>query len=71
MRGVSAFVPVRLSIDAMGHPSNCVVQIQNLDAAFKQAVCQNLAGAFEPALDQDGKPVSVILSTGVIYKIAQ
>jgi hypothetical protein len=69
MTGTSAFVPVRLTIDATGATSACVVQADNVDKAFKAAVCDHLQSQFEPALDADGKPVPSIYHTSVIYLI--
>jgi hypothetical protein len=67
MTGTSAYVPVRLSVDAQGNPSNCVVQAEMIDRAFKDAVCANLVHQFEPALDKDGKPIPSIFNTSVLY----
>jgi hypothetical protein len=67
--GINAYVPVRLTVDASGDATNCVIQAETVDKAFKQAVCEHLAGKFEPALDKDGHPVTSIYSTAVIYRI--
>jgi hypothetical protein len=68
LRGLDAYVPVRLSIDASGNATNCVIQQASIDAA-SQAVCKNLVGKFEPALDKDGHPVPSIFNTGVMYSV--
>jgi hypothetical protein len=67
--GINGFVPVRLSIDATGNASNCVIQLESVDKAFAKAVCDNLTGKFEPALDKDGKPVPTIYHTRVVYRV--
>jgi len=67
--GMSAFVPVRLSVDAAGNPGTCIVQVDQLDTKFKQAVCDGLASKFEPALDAKGQPTNSIETTSVIYRI--
>jgi hypothetical protein len=71
LTGTSAYVPVRLSIDAQGNPSGCVVQAEMVEQAFKDAVCANLAHPFEPALDKEGKPVASIVNTSVLYLIGE
>jgi hypothetical protein len=67
MTGTSAYVPVRLTIDADGTTSACVVQAENVDKAFRAAACEHLRSEFKPALDADGKPVASIYHTSVIY----
>jgi hypothetical protein len=67
LTGTSAYVPVRLLIDAQGNPSSCTVQAETVDQPFKDAVCANLAHPFDPALDKDGKPVASIVNTSVLY----
>jgi hypothetical protein len=69
MNGASAFVPVRLLVDADGRAGSCVVQSATPDAPFRQAVCDNLAGKFEPARDAAGKPVASMYHTSVIYLV--
>jgi outer membrane biosynthesis protein TonB len=69
LRGTSAYVPVRVSVDSVGNPSKCVVQIEGVDKAFKDSVCDDIMHKFEPALDKDGKPVATIVSTSVLYLV--
>jgi len=69
MRGRSAFVPVRIMVDALGQPTDCVVQVPNIESAFSQAVCDGLTGRFDPALDEAGNPVAGIYRTSVIYQM--
>jgi hypothetical protein len=66
----NGYVRVRLLIDADGQPKSCVMQVEPVDEAFKKAVCDNLSGRFEPALDKDGHPVESMYFTAVIYLIA-
>lgn len=67
LSGTSAYVPVRLMVDANGEATSCVVQSPSVDKEFKQAVCSNLQGKFKPALDAAGKPVPSMLHTSVVY----
>jgi hypothetical protein len=69
VKGVSAVVPVRLLIDATGRARSCVVQITSVDEPFKEAVCENLAADFEPALDPHGMPVESMYNTSVFYLV--
>jgi hypothetical protein len=71
LTGTSAYVPVRLMIDANGKSTSCVVQSAAADDAFKAAVCQNLQGQFDPALDANGIAVPSMFHTFVIYLIAE
>jgi hypothetical protein len=56
-------------VDAQGQPTGCVVQVPNIESAFSRAVCDNLAGRFEPALDEAGNPVAGMYRTSVIYSM--
>ncbi|HTN15036.1 MAG TPA: energy transducer TonB [Sphingomonadaceae bacterium] len=67
--GISAYLSVRIMVDAQGQASSCVVQNETVDNAFKSAVCDSLAGRFEPALDADGKPMAGIYHTNVIFML--
>jgi outer membrane biosynthesis protein TonB len=67
LQGVSAFVPVRLLVDAEGRPTQCVVQVESVDEEFKRAVCAGMARGFEPALDKDGQPVPALYTTSVTF----
>ena len=69
MQGLSAYVPVRLMIDSSGKATSCVVQSPEAGEDFKQAVCDNLSGKFEPALDADGHPVASMFNTSVVYLV--
>jgi hypothetical protein len=69
MNGISAYVPVRLFVDAQGHASSCVVQSESVDPDFKNAVCANLQRTFEPARDAGGTAVRSIYHTSVMYLI--
>jgi hypothetical protein len=71
LQGASAFVPVRIMVDAQGEASGCVVQVPGIERAFSQAVCDNLARKFAPALDEAGNPVAGIYRTSVIYMIGR
>lgn len=65
--GISAYLSVRIMVDAQGQASSCVVQNESVDNAFKAAVCDSLASHFEPALGADGKPMASFFQTSVIY----
>jgi hypothetical protein len=67
--GQSAFVPIRIGVDAAGQATGCVVQIPGIEDAFREAVCDNLARTFAPALDEAGRPVASIYRTSVVYMI--
>jgi hypothetical protein len=46
-----------------------VVQVPQIESAFSRAVCENLAGRFDPALDEAGNPVAGLCRTSVIYSM--
>ena len=69
LQGASAFVPVRIMVDAQGRPTDCVVQVPQIERAFSEAVCSNLAGRFDPALDDTGSPAAAMYRTSVIYTL--
>lgn len=68
-RGMNAFVPVRVMVDASGDVTDCVVQSEGIDEEFTDAVCDGLARGYEPALDAGGKPVASVYPTSVIYML--
>lgn len=65
--GASAFVPVRIMVDAQGDATQCVVQVPNIEDDFTRAVCNGLAHKFEPALDVAGQPTASLYQTSVVY----
>ncbi|KPL66961.1 hypothetical protein SZ64_01950 [Erythrobacter sp. SG61-1L] len=67
--GTSAFISVRIMVDEHGNATSCVVQNNNADKPFRDAVCNSLASRFEPALDADGNPIASFYQTNVIYRI--
>ena len=69
MNGISAYVPVRLFVDAQGQASSCVVQSESVDPDFKTAVCASLQRTFEPGRDAAGTAVRSIYHTSVMYLI--
>jgi hypothetical protein len=69
LNGTNAYVPVRLTVDATGQATSCVVQSEGVDEPFKAAVCEHLQGSFEPALDAEGKPAASIYHTAVFYLV--
>ena len=69
LSGTNAYVPVRVMVDASGKPTGCAVQVQSVDAAFKEAVCAGMARGFEPALDSDGRPVAAMFQTAVLFLV--
>jgi hypothetical protein len=66
-RGLNAFVPVRVMVDAQGKVTECVVQSEGIDEVFADAVCGGLARGYEPALDAGGRPVASVYPTSVFY----
>jgi len=64
--GISAYLSVRIMVDAQGLASSCVVQ-NEADKVFKDAVCAGLANHFEPALNADGKPMAGFYQTSVTF----
>jgi hypothetical protein len=67
--GMSAFVPVRVMVDAQGSVSQCVVQSEGIEESFADAVCDGLARGYEPALDANGNPVASVFPTSVVYML--
>jgi hypothetical protein len=67
MDGISAYVPVRIKVDAEGSATECVVQSEAVDEQFKRSVCPGMARGFEPALDIEGTPVASLYQTAVTY----
>ncbi|MBO0749032.1 MAG: hypothetical protein J2O44_01190 [Porphyrobacter sp.] len=64
----SALVLMRMSIDASGKPTSCVIQVPVVDPALKTAICRNLVH-FKPALDREGKPVASVYTNTVVFRI--
>ncbi|WEK46616.1 MAG: hypothetical protein P0Y56_16665 [Candidatus Andeanibacterium colombiense] len=67
--GLSAYVPVRVMVDAAGDPGTCVVQSDGVDPAFKKAVCDGFARPFKPALDAQGTPIASVYTTAVVFRL--
>ena len=67
LSGTNAFVPVRVMVSAEGRATACVVQMPEIDQAFKDAVCEGLESAYEPALDAEGRAVASVYRTSVFY----
>jgi len=67
VNGMSAYVPVRVKVDTLGRPSDCVVQSDVVDDAFRRAVCAGLSRQFEPAIDEMGRPIDSLYQTAVVY----
>ena len=67
----SGFVRVRLTVDEVGNPLSCHIQLKGTDDTFERTACGNLMryAKFEPALDEAGKPVASYYVTSVIYRI--
>lgn len=65
--GQSAYVPVRVMVDAAGKPTQCVPQTSLPPKDFLDAVCKGLRRDFDPALDENGRPVASIFRTAVLY----
>ncbi|MGX7893885.1 hypothetical protein [Tsuneonella sp. HG222] len=68
-KGLSEFVPVRLMIDATGRATDCIVQIEQVDPAFRDAVCKGMMTDYEPALDSKGTPVASVLFSTIQFNI--
>jgi hypothetical protein len=51
--------PLRLMVDATGHPTACVVQVP-VSEAQRKTWCDFNAGPFVPALDAAGKPMASV-----------
>lgn len=66
-RGLNAFVPVRVAVDATGKAGECVVQLDNMHEDFRKAVCDRLSADFMPALDAAGKPVASYFTVTVSF----
>lgn len=64
-----AYVPVRVTVDANGDVTECVVQLEQVMDEFKKAVCDGLTRGYDPALDSEGKPVASMSRTSVIYAV--
>jgi hypothetical protein len=65
--GTSAYVPVRIMIDASSEPSSCIVQAEESDERFRKAVCDGLSRVFGPSLDASGTPAASVYHTAVVY----
>lgn len=65
--GGSAFVPVRIMVNAAGEATECVVQVVSVEEVFREAVCSGLARKFAPALDEGGQPTASVYQATVIY----
>lgn len=59
-RGKQAVVNFRLTIDDGGKPTACEIQRSYNDKAFDDLTCQAIMrrGRFDPALDEQGKPIA-------------
>jgi hypothetical protein len=57
-------IPVRVMIDANGQASACVVQVATTEE-FRQRACESLMGAYEPALDAEGRPVASVFQVEI------
>jgi len=68
---ISGLVELRLTIDPSGRAKDCVVQMATWSPGFGEHACSDLKeyGRFEPAHDAQGKPVSALFRTGVMYMI--
>jgi hypothetical protein len=67
LTGTNAYVPVRVMVSAEGRATACVVQIPEIDRAFKDSVCDGLESSYEPALDQQGRAVASVYRVSVFY----
>jgi len=65
--GLNALVPVRVMVDAEGNAGACVVQAENVDDAFRKAVCGGLSKRYQPALDEAGNTTASFFQTSVVY----
>ena len=70
-KGMPGIVNVRLAIDERGNVTNCFIQMPLADPAFEKSTCADLQHAldFEPALDQNGKPVASYWVTMVDFRV--
>jgi hypothetical protein len=70
-KGMPGIVNVRLAIDERGNVTNCFIQMPLADPAFEKGTCADLQHAldFEPALDQNGKPVASYWVTMVDFRV--
>ena len=57
--------PVRVMIDATGHPTACVVQVATANEAYRRSVCEQFAGPYHPALDVEGRPIASFVQPGI------
>jgi hypothetical protein len=71
LKGRSAFVPVRIMVDAQGQTTACTVQVPQIESAFTKAVCDHLQGRFYPAVDDAGNAVASVYRTSVIYMLSR
>jgi TonB family protein len=70
-KGMPGVVNVRLAIDERGNVAGCSIQMPLADPAFEKSTCADLQHAleFEPALDQNGKPVASYWVTLVDFRV--
>lgn len=69
--GEQGTVTFRVTVDASGHPSDCVIIGSSESTALDQTTCQVVLrrGRFKPARDKSGKPVPSIWSSSVIWRL--
>jgi hypothetical protein len=63
----SAYLPVRVMVDAGGMATACVIQSEGAPEPFRKSVCDGLMGTYQPALDAAGHPVASVYHTSVVY----
>ena len=57
-------IPIRVMIDATGQATACVVQVATTEE-IRQRACRGPMGAYEPALDAEGRPVPRVFQVEV------
>jgi hypothetical protein len=69
--GEQALIAFRLLIDDTGMPTDCLIQRSYADEVFNRVTCQKIMqrARFDPALDEEGKPVASYFASSVSWVI--
>jgi protein TonB len=68
---IEGTVGVRVTVTSDGRATSCTVTSSSGSNILDEAACKDLEryGRFDPALDDDGNPISASWSTRITYKL--
>ncbi len=70
-RGEQGIMRMRVMVDEVGAVTNCVIDKATLTQSLESPACKAMYSAtFEPALDNNGKPMESFYITGIKYQIS-